>query len=141
MSIEENKRAVRRFFDEAWNQKRVSELDEYLSADNIHYFGVNKARLGPKEVRAIMDNWHRGFNDFRYHVEHMVGEGDHVAVHVRFTGTHTGLFEIEGKVLEPTNSKIDEAEMFIYHVVDGKIVESWAVWNRLGVLQQLGAAA
>jgi predicted ester cyclase len=71
----------------------------------------------------------------------MVGEGDRVAIRVRFTGTHTGMFEIEGRTLAPTNSQVDEAEMFICRVSDGKIVESWAVWNRLGVLQQLNAAA
>ena len=141
MSVEDNKSIARRFFDEAWNKKKVDELDQYLSADNTHHFGVNQARMGPNEVRAIMENWHRGFHDFQYHIEHMVGEDDIVAVHVRFTGTHTGVFEIEGKTLAPTNSKIDEAEMFIYRVVDGMIVGSWAVWNRLGVLQQLGATA
>ena len=141
MSSEDNKRIARRFFDEAWNQKQTAQLEEYLSADNIHHFGVNRARLGPDEVRVIMDNWHRGFHDFQYQIEDMIGEGDRVAVSVRFTGTHTGVFEIEGKTLAPTNSKIDEAEMFIYRIADGKIVSSRAVWNRLGVLQQLGAAA
>jgi hypothetical protein len=36
MSGDEAKAIVRRFFDEAWNQNRVAELDEYISADSIH---------------------------------------------------------------------------------------------------------
>src|SRR5215469_15710012 len=114
MSIEDNKRIVRRFFDEAWNKKQVAQLEEYLSSENLHHFGVQQARLGPNEVRTIMENWHRGLRDFQYHIEDMVGEGDRVAILVRFTGTHTGDFEIEGRTLSPTNSKVDEAEMFIF---------------------------
>jgi predicted ester cyclase len=59
---------------------------------------------------------------------------------VRFTGTHTGNFEIEGRNLSATNAKIEGPEIFIMRVAAGKIVELWTAWDRLGVIRQLGAA-
>ena len=140
MSIEENKRVVRRFFEEAWNRNDVAKLDEILSSENKHYYGANVGRLGPNEARAIIENWRRGFPDFQYHLEDIIAEGDRVVSRVRFTGTHAGNFEIEGRTISPTNSKIEEAEILIMRVVAGKVVESWATWDRLGVLRQLGMA-
>jgi len=97
-------------------------------------------RAGPNEARAIIENWRRGFADFQYHLEDMIAEGDRVVSRVRFTGTHTGNFEIEGRNLSATNSKIEGPEIFIMRVAAGKIVEIWTAWGRLGVLRQLGAA-
>jgi len=141
MPIEDDKRVVRRFFEEVWNRNDVSKLDEILSSENTHYFGANLGRVGPNEVRAIIENWRRGFPDFQYHVEDMIAEGDRVVSRVRFTGTHAGNFEIDGRTLGPTNSKIEGAEIFIMRVMSEKIVESWTAWDRLGVLRQLGAEA
>ena len=140
MSIEDNKRVVRRFFEEVWNRNDVSKLDEILSSENKHYFGTNLSRVGPNEARAIIENWRRGFPDFQYHVEDMIAEVDRVVSRVRFTGTHAGNFEIEGRTLSPTNSKIEGPEIFIMRLAASKIVESWTAWDRLGVLRQLGAA-
>ena len=36
MSDPDAKAIVRRFFDEAWNQKQVKRLEEYISAENVH---------------------------------------------------------------------------------------------------------
>ncbi len=141
MPIEDDKRVVRRFFEEVWNRNDVSTLDEILSSENKYSFGANLGRVGPNEVRAIIENWRRGFPDFQYHVEDMIAEGDRVVSRVRFTGTHAGNFEIDGRTLSPTNSKIEGAEIFIMRIMSGKIVESWTAWDRLGVLRQLGAEA
>ena len=140
MSIEDNKRVVRTFFEEVWNRNDVSKLDEIMSSENKYYFGLNMDRAGPNEAQAIIEHWRRGFADFQYHVEGMVAEGDRVVSRVRFTGTHTGNFEIEGRNLSATNAKIEGPEIFIMRVAAGKIVELWTAWDRLGVLRQLGAA-
>jgi len=140
MSIEHSKRVVRTFFEDVWNRNDVPKLDEILSSENKYYFGTNMIRAGPNEARAIIENWRRGFADFQYHLEDMIAEGDRVVSRVRFTGTHTGNFEIEGRNLSATNSKIEGPEIFIMRVAAGKIVEIWTAWGRLGVLRQLGAA-
>ena len=43
--------------------------------------------------------------------------------------------------MPPTGRRFTASEVVIFRFVDGKVVESWAVWDRLGALQQLDAAA
>jgi len=85
MSIEDNKRVVRRFFEEVWNRNDVSKLEEIWSSENKHHFDKNIGRVGPNEARAIIENWRCGFPDFQYHVEDMIAEDDLVVSRVRFT--------------------------------------------------------
>jgi predicted ester cyclase len=46
---------------------------------------------------------------------------------------------VASRTLPPSNKRVDEAEIIITRVADGKIVESWSTWDRLSVLGQLGA--
>jgi len=69
----------------------------------------------------------------------MIAEDDMVAVCVTFTGTHRGLLRWGPRRLPPTGKPVREAELFVFRVVDGKIVESWATWDRLSLLEQLDA--
>jgi len=69
MSGSEAKAIVRRFFDEAWNQKKVSELDDYISANNIHRGLSADGAYGPDHIRRVMQNWHTAFPDFQYQID------------------------------------------------------------------------
>ncbi len=140
MSTSEARGIVRRFFDEAWNQKKVVELDEYISANNIHRGLSANGPYGPNYVRQVMQNWHTAFPDFQYHIEAMIAEDDLVAVRTTFSGTHSGPFTFESQNLSPTGKSLRVAEMFFFRIADGKVVESWATWDRLSVLVQLEAA-
>ncbi len=140
MSGSEAKAIVRRFFDEAWNQKKASELDDYISANNIHRGLSADGAYGPDHIRRVMQNWHTAFPDFQYQIEAMIAEGDLVAVRATFTGTHSGAFNFESRKLSPTGKSLRAAEMFFFRIAGGKVVESWATWDRLTVLTQLDAA-
>jgi predicted ester cyclase len=85
--------------------------------------------------------WNSAAPDFRYHVEQLIGEGDKVAALVSFTGTQTGTHHIAGRSFPPSNRTFNVAEMFVFRIADGKITESWAVWDRLSLLEQLGGSA
>jgi predicted ester cyclase len=41
--------------------------------------------------------------------------------------------------VEPTNKELSWTEIIIDRIAEGKIVESWANWDRMGMMQQLGA--
>jgi steroid delta-isomerase-like uncharacterized protein len=134
------KAIVRRFFDEAWNQKKVAELEQYISANNVHRGLSANGPYGPDHIRQVMRNWHTAFPDFRYHIEAMIAEDDVVAVRTTFTGTHSGTFSFESRNLPPSGKSLRVAEMFFFRVADGKVIESSATWDRLSVLAQLDAA-
>ncbi|HEV2336783.1 MAG TPA: ester cyclase [Stellaceae bacterium] len=135
MSTDQGKAVVRRFLEEAWNENRVAELDDYVSVDNIHHGGAADWPFGPGAMRQLMQIWRTGFPD----IGALIAEDDLVAARVTFTGTHTGVFKLGSRTLVPTGKALSEAEIFIFRLPDGKIVESWATWDRLNVLAQLGA--
>ena len=140
MTVEENKSIARRFFEDAWNKNKTDDIEEYISTDRINHYGARVAKEGPNEFRAAIKNWRSAMADYHAHIEDMIAEGDRVVTLLRFTGTQTGTFVIASRTLEPTNRKIDEAEILIFRIAQGKIVESWATWDRLSVLEHLGAA-
>jgi predicted ester cyclase len=140
MSTDENKAVVRRFFEEAWNQGNLSVADETYSVDNIHHFGGAPGPLGPDQAREQIKAWRTAIPDYRFHIEDMVAEGDMVVTRLHFTGTHTSAgLKIAGRTATPQNKTFEEAEMVMTRIKDGKIVESWATWDRLSFLEQLGA--
>jgi predicted ester cyclase len=114
-------------------------LDEIIAPNRIHHFGSKIANHGPSEVREMMKNWLHAMPDYHCYIQDMIAEGDRVVSLLRFTGTQTGAFEVASRTLTPGNAKVDDVEIFIMRLIDGKIVESWAAWDRLSVLEQLGA--
>lgn len=138
MSVEANKAIVRRFFEEYWNKRDLETVDEYVSSDRIHHFGTQVAAHSLDQMRNTNRLWRQAAPDFRYHVEELIGEGDKVAALVSFTGTHTGMHHIAGFAAPPSNHRFQEAEMFIFRIADGKIIETWATWDRLSFIEQLG---
>ena len=139
MTTEANKTIVRRFFEDAWNRNQLFDLEEYIATDRVHHYGARVAKESPDALRATIKNWRGAMPDYQCYIEDMIAESDRVVTLLRFTGTQTGMFEVAGRTLPPSNAKIDEAEILIMRVVGGKIVESWATWDRLSVSEKLGA--
>ena len=102
MSEADGKAIVRRFFDEAWNQNRVAELDEYISADNIHRGPSDDGPRGPEQIRQVIKRWRTAFPDFRYQIEALIAEDDLVTARVTMIGTHTGTLSFASRTLPPT---------------------------------------
>lgn len=132
---EENKRLVKRFFDEVWSTGDVALRDSFLAPD---YRGHVPGSAEPLD-RAAWTTWFAGFRrafpDARFIVEDMVAEGDLVAARLTMRGTHQGT--LNG--LPPTGRQVVVTGMSIERVVDGRIVEGWNENDALGMLGQLGA--
>ena len=54
MSAAANKEIVRRLFEETWNQNKLAELDEYVSADNVTHPGTSSWLFRPAAARERM---------------------------------------------------------------------------------------
>jgi steroid delta-isomerase-like uncharacterized protein len=72
--------------------------------------------------------------DGHWGVEEMFSTDDKVVV--RWTGTGTHVAEVNG--IPPTGKPVRVDAISIHTVVDGKIAETWEVWDTLGSLQQIG---
>jgi predicted ester cyclase len=133
MSIEENKRIVRRY-QEIYNANDLDRLpkvlSEELSTPNI-LPGIPHGLEGAKIAHQIML---AGFPDYQTIIEDMIAEGDKVAARIRMTGAHTGEF----MGIPPTGARIAFTGMYWVRIAHGKIVEHWGEEDGVSLLQQLG---
>src|SRR5713101_1995711 len=142
MSLEDNKAVVRRYFEEARSTGDLAVADEIYAEEFVVRTLGGLRKTGPARQKDVITRWRTAFPDYRDTVVGMVAEGDRVAAQVIFSGTHTGLFEYESMgPWAPTGRSVRCWEFFVYRVVDGKIVEVSAVWDRLDFMRQLGIAS
>lgn len=135
MSTEANKAVVRHFYEAIWNQGDLARIDAVLAPDFVDHDPMEGAtgRRGI-EPKALITMWRAAFPDVALTIEDQLAEGDQVLTRWRATGTNRGSFL--GR--PPTGKQVTITGMWLDRVQDGQIVESWANWDTLGLLQQLG---
>ena len=140
MSLEENKAFIRRY-TEACNKRDLALLEELVAPD---YFHSALQLRGWEEYKQLETMLWKAFPDLHETNEDIVAEGDKVCYRIKLTGTHTG--ELRGfphpsggkMTLAPTGKKFIITGVSIKRIVNGKIVESWAVYDFLDFYKQLG---
>jgi predicted ester cyclase len=135
MSIEENKALVRRLNQEAFNQGDATAPEKYLAPDFLNHVS---GKRGIEDFRRIMGYVQAIFPDGQTTVDQEVAEGDLVMQVLTSTGTHLGELRMPWGTIPPTGKRVSWQSVRIYRVVDGKIVEHWAVRDDLTLLMQLG---
>jgi predicted ester cyclase len=125
------KAIVNWLFAEFLNEGDLSVADQLISPDFIGLGGK-----GPEGYKALISPLRQGFPDLHFTIQDMVVEGSLVVVRWTSKGTHRGVFA----GVAPTGREVYNEGIGIYRVEDGKIVETWSQVDRLGVLQQIGAA-
>jgi len=135
-SVEElNKPIVRRWSEELWGRGVVDVADQIVSPDYVrHDPGDPFPARGPEGVKRIVTMLRGMLPDLHIEVEALVAEGDMVVC--RYVATATDTVGYMG--MPPTGRHIRTTAMQMFRIVDGKIIESWAVRDDLGVLRQLG---
>lgn len=87
---------------------------------------------GPLRERVLA--FRSAFPDLTVQVEHLVSEGDLVAIRATGRATHAGPHQGV-----PASSRAWTATcMGIFRVVSGAIVEAWVQWDELAILEQIG---
>jgi predicted ester cyclase len=130
LSLEENKAIVRRLY-EALNKHNPALLDEFYESDYINHTLQIRGLKSLKQLETML--W-KGFSDWHETIEDIIAEGDKVCIRYKVTGTHTGEF----RGLAPTGKSTKFTAVSIYRIFDGKIVESWALYDFLDFYKQLG---
>ena len=134
MSIEENKAIVRRYIEEIWNIGNMAVVDEVVAIDFIHH-ELEKDRKGPEQFIQYVSSSRTTFPDLHFTIEDQIAERDVVVSHWTMTGTHKGEF----MGIAPTNKNVRIPGASITRVAGGKVAENWVYWDRLNLMQQLGA--
>lgn len=125
---EENKAAVRNWFEEGWNKHNFDIFDEYFAPDFINSDGQNF-----DEFRKFTSTVLTAFPDLHITVDVQIAEGDKVATRWTFRGTHQGEF----MGIATTGKQVTMTGINISFHANGKCVEDWGNMDLLGLMQQL----
>ncbi|WP_435152376.1 ester cyclase [Haladaptatus sp. DFWS20] len=132
---DESKAVVRRLINEFVNEGDESIADELLAPDYVRYDPDAPSGVqGPDEFTAMIGMFQSAFPDGEISIEEMIAEGDLVV----FRGTERGTHDGEFMGHEPTGETFEITGLAMHRVEDGRITETWANWDMLGLLQQLG---
>jgi predicted ester cyclase len=148
MSREANK-AVVRALHQAMNQHDIEAALAYYSPESVNHAAPGAPR-GRDGLRRVFTALFALFPDFHLNEEDSVAEGDKVVVRMTFSGSHQGQLP----PLEPgtrdvsipsllagvpaSGKRFAVPVMYSHRMVDGLIVERWAVRDDLAMLAQLG---
>jgi steroid delta-isomerase-like uncharacterized protein len=137
MTTVDNISLLKRWYREVWREGKNETIYELLAPDAIltGQTGPQAEIHGPKEFAAFADQIRNAFPDSEIVVEDAFGIDDKVAVRWSATMTHRG----DGLGVPATGKNVRITGMSIARIADGKIVEGWDNWDRLAMLEQIGA--
>jgi len=135
MSIEENKAAVRRFYEEVWGKGNLDVADE-LSVENFVDHNPVDPNLPPgiEGFKQIVPMFRTAFPDLQFTVEDLIADGDKVVSRLTIRATHKGEF----MGILPTGKQATITAIDIVRIVDGKMVERWGEVDMFRLMQELG---
>ncbi len=131
---EENRAAARRIVEDLFNTRDAGIVDEVFAADYVDHTASNPEMRGPENVQRFIESWRVAFPDTRSAVDHIVAEGDRVAVRWTTCATHRGKF----MGVAPTGRRVAVGWCGMFRLSGGKVVESWDALNVLEMMRQLG---
>jgi len=134
MSTEANKVSLRRFYDEVFNKKNKSALDEFIAPNQVDHTAPPGTPGGLAGARQTITMYLTAFPDLHFTVEDLIAEGDKVVARLTMRGTQQGAF----MGTPPTGKQVTSTAIDINRIVSGKSVEHWIEMDTLGLLQQLG---
>jgi steroid delta-isomerase-like uncharacterized protein len=137
MSVEQNLKLMRRWFQEVWNEGKMQTIYELMAPDGVGIGQLeNGAALrGPAEFEALVNRLRAGFPDINIKMEDAFGADDKVVVRWAATMTHFG--DIPGK--PATGKTVRMTGITITRIANNQIVEGWDNWDQLAMLKQIGA--
>lgn len=132
----ENKTIVRRLYEEVWNERKLEVVDELISKSHALQDPIaSGSQVGPKLYKRRVVELTTAFPDLRFTIEDTIVEGEKLVACWTISGTHQG--EYVG--IPATGRKISLEGITIHHIRNGKILDSYARWDVLGLMRQLGA--
>jgi steroid delta-isomerase-like uncharacterized protein len=132
---EQNKTAVRRLFEELWNNGNLQVADEIIAPTYQHHdASTPDLGKGPEGEKKRVNLYRTAFQDFRLNIEDLFAEGETVVARWSCRGSHKG--DLNG--IAPTGKQFAITGVTICRFTNGKIVEGFVNWDALGLMRQLG---
>jgi steroid delta-isomerase-like uncharacterized protein len=134
----ENKHIAQRFMEECWNQGKMDSIRELMASGCTFHDPVFPGLTsGVDNMKRHIETCRSGFPDLKITVDDTIAERNEVVHHWTIRGTHKAPF----LGMPPTNRKATVSGTTIYRIEGGKIVEQWADWNLMTLMEQLGVSS
>jgi steroid delta-isomerase-like uncharacterized protein len=136
MSVEQNKTLVRRYFEAAVEDPAI--YDEILAADfqgyAIHHTTMTSDEVrGPEPFKAFAAALQAAWRERQMIIDELIAEGDRVMARWTFRGRHVG----DAFGVSATGKEITYSGINIFRVATGKLAETWDIFDRLWIWQQM----
>ncbi len=132
MSAKQNKALVSQFLKGL--DESLSSMDEVCASQFVAHIPGGSQPIDREGFRQFVSLFYLAFPDLCHTVEDQLAEGDKVVSRLTVQGTHQGLFQ----GMAPTGKRVKFTDIMISRIEDGKIMELWAQFDALGLLQQIG---
>ena len=139
----QNAELSRRIFEDVWNRKNLSAIDDLMSTDYLHHDPSSPAvPSGVDGYKQFVNSYMNAFPDAHFTIDDAFTDGQNTEVQNEVTrwtvvGTHEG--ELAG--IPRTGRRFSVTGITIARIANGKITESWNNWDALGLMQQLGVVS
>jgi steroid delta-isomerase-like uncharacterized protein len=132
---EQNKQIIKGLFEEI-NKGNVEIFKELCAPEYAYYSAsISPEPMSLDETIEAFQMEFKGFPaDYNVKTHELIAKGDKVIARLTCTGTHEG--EYYG--IPPSGNKIEFGVIDIFHIKEGKIVETREEIDSLGLLRQLG---
>jgi predicted ester cyclase len=134
MSAQENK-SILATAAEAFNDPGRRQEWFEIHDPSVVAHGVGPQPLDLEGLKQFYGGLWTAFPGLRIRVDDMVGEEDRVSWRLSVRGVQ----EAEFRGVPPTGKEVNFGAQYIFRFRDGRIVERWTNFDRLGVMVQLGA--
>ena len=130
-----NKKVVRQWFEEGWNQRATdSYLAKCFHQDWKDGYPILPGQAdGLEGMQQLVKTYLKAFPDIQFNLTHVFADARYTTVRFEVNATHQG--EIFG--MSPTGKNISSTGIIIYEMKDGKIITSWQEFDLLGLMTQL----
>ncbi len=129
----QNKRTVRRLYEEAGNEGKLEIIDEIARPDHVEHNPFPGQTQGREGLKQRVSMVRAAFNP-QFTIEHLIAEGDKVAVMWTNRGTHLG----EWFGFQPTGKSVTAHGVDIHLLQNGRLAEHWDVVDTTDFLVQVG---
>jgi len=133
LSETENKQLLGRYYEEVLMQGRLDVLDTIARADYVEHNPFPGHGQGLEGLRQRVNTLRTGLKQ-QFTLEHLIAEGDKVAVLWTTRGTQVGEF----LGLPPSGKSYTIQGVDIHQLRDGRMAEHWDVVDMYGFLIQIG---
>ena len=135
LTTERNKQTVRAFVTETQCRGNLGAIDVYLAPEFVDHSPAPGLPGNRDGIRTLFSALWAAFPDLQATIHDQVAEGDKVVTRKTLSGTHDGPFA----GLPPTGNRVSFEVIDILRVVNGKVVERWAVVDELALLRGIRA--